>query len=58
MSVAPSTEEGAMSKIPPAAWEDPDAFEPEEVREVMVESDPEEGPPQRTAEEEDEELED
>jgi hypothetical protein len=47
-----------MSKIPPAAWEDPEAFEPEEVREVMVESDPEEEPPRRSAEEDDEDLED
>jgi hypothetical protein len=47
-----------MSKIPPAAWEDPEAFEPEEVREVTVESDPEEGTDRRPAEEDDEELED
>jgi len=45
-----------MSKIPPAGWEDPEAFEPEEVREVVVESDPEEGADQRPADEDDEDL--
>jgi hypothetical protein len=58
-----STEEGVMSKIPPAMWEDPEAFEPDEVREVMVESDPEaeaKTPKRHTDEtdEDDEDLED
>jgi len=46
-----------MSKIPPAAWEDPEAFEPDEVREVTVEPDPETEAPKRHAED-DEDLED
>jgi hypothetical protein len=46
-----------MSKIPPAAWEDPNAFEPDEVREVTVEPDPEDEQPRRV-EEDDEDLED
>jgi hypothetical protein len=57
-SVAPSNKEGAVSKIPPAAWEDPEAFEPDEVREVTVESDPETEAPKRHADEDDEDLED
>jgi hypothetical protein len=49
-----------MSKIPPAMWEDPEAFEPDEVREVTVESDPENEAeaPKRHIEEDDEDLED
>jgi hypothetical protein len=47
-----------MSKIPPAMWEDPEAFEPDEVREAMVEPDPEHERPTRRLEEDDEELED
>jgi hypothetical protein len=50
--------EGAVSKIPPAAWEDPEAFEPDEVREVTVESDPETEAPKRHTDEDDEDLED
>jgi hypothetical protein len=45
-----------MSKIPPATWEDPDAFEPDEVRKVTEEPDPE-GVPARPADD-DEDLED
>jgi hypothetical protein len=55
---APNTEEDAVSKIPPAAWEDPEAFEPDEVREVMVEPDPEDERPPRRPVEDDEDLED
>ena len=47
-----------MSKIPPAAWEDPEAFEPDEVREVTVEPDPDDEKPPRRVEEDDEDLED
>jgi hypothetical protein len=47
-----------MSKIPPAMWEDPEAFEPDEVREVTVESDPETEAPKRHLDEHDEDLED
>ena len=47
-----------MSKIPPAAWENPEAFEPDEVREVMVEPDPEHEAPARPDEDDEEELED
>ena len=47
-----------MSKIPPAAWEDPEAFEPDEVREVTVESDPDTEAPKRHTDEDDEDLED
>jgi hypothetical protein len=47
-----------MSKIPPAMWEDPEAFEPDEVREQMAETDPEGEAPTRPAEEDDEDLED
>jgi hypothetical protein len=46
-----------MSKIPPAMWEDPEAFEPDEVREA-AESDPEDQVPKRPIEEDEEELED
>jgi hypothetical protein len=52
------TEEGVMSKIPPAAWEDPEAFEPDEVREVTVEPDPDDEHPARRPAEDDEDLED
>jgi hypothetical protein len=47
-----------MSKIPPAMWEDPEAFEPDEVREVTVESDAEAEKPARRTDEDDEDLED
>jgi hypothetical protein len=47
-----------MSKIPPAMWEDPEAFEPDEVREPMADTDPEDEAPTRPAEEGDEDLED
>jgi hypothetical protein len=49
--------EAVMSKIPPAMWEDPEAFEPDEVREA-AESDPEDQVPKRPIEEDEEELED
>jgi hypothetical protein len=29
-----------VSKIPPATWEDPDAFEPDEAREAGAEPNP------------------
>ena len=47
-----------MAKIPPSMWEDPDAFEPDEVREVMEESEPDDGVFKRIAEEDDEAVED
>ena len=47
-----------MAKIPPAMWEDPEAFEPDEVREVTIQPDPEDRPPTRRLEDDDEDLED
>jgi hypothetical protein len=49
-----------VSKIPPAAWQDPEAFEPEEVREVTEEEEPEphDGSFKKIAEEDDEAVED
>jgi hypothetical protein len=48
--------EVAMSKIPPAAWEDPGAFEPDEVREAAKEIEPDDGSFKEIAEEEDDEA--
>jgi hypothetical protein len=48
-----------MSKIPPAAWQDPEAFEPDEVREVTEEgTGPDDGSFKKVAEEQDEAVED
>ncbi len=46
-----------MSKIPPAAWQDPEAFEPDEVREVTEGAEPDDGSFKRVAEEQDEAVE-
>ena len=47
-----------MSKIPPAAWQDPDAFEPDEVREATQETEGDDGSVKKVAEEDDEAVED
>jgi hypothetical protein len=48
-----------VSKIPPAAWQDPEAFEPEEVREVTEEEpEPDDGSFKKIAEEDDESVQD
>jgi hypothetical protein len=47
-----------MSKIPPAAWQDPEAFGPDEVREVTEETEPDDGSLKKVAEEQDEAVED
>jgi hypothetical protein len=55
-----------MSKIPPAAWQDPEAFEPDEVREaetepdkgVAAETELDDGSFKEIAEEQDEAVED
>jgi hypothetical protein len=46
-----------VSKIPPAAWQDPEAFEPDEVREVTEETEPDDGSFKKIAEEQDEAVE-
>lgn len=46
-----------MSKIPPAAWQDPEAFEPDEVREVAEEPEPDDGSFKEIAKEQDEAVE-
>jgi hypothetical protein len=46
-----------MSKIPPAMWEDPDAFEPEEVREATEETEPDDGVFKRVAKDDGEAVE-
>ncbi|MEP6476492.1 MAG: hypothetical protein ABJC60_04395 [Actinomycetota bacterium] len=46
-----------MSKIPPAAWQDPEAFEPDEVREVSEEPEPDDASFKRIAEEQGEAVE-
>ncbi len=46
-----------MSKIPPAAWQDPEAFEPDGVREVAEEPEPDDASFKMIAEEQGEAVE-
>jgi hypothetical protein len=47
-----------MSKIPPAMWEDPAAFVPDEERPATEEAEPDDGVFKRIAEEDDEAVQD
>jgi hypothetical protein len=46
-----------MAKIPPAAWQDPEAFEPDEAREATEETEGDDGTFKRIAKEDDEAVE-